>query len=389
MTGVRPLTADVRSRLLERLKAEVAVEGLDGILLLERSSVIWATGFDHSASERPIGLHVPLDGEPTLFVPLLEREHAEEASRWRVEVYEEFPGWVHPVPWMVDRVNEGDRGGRLGVDALDARVYTELFTDGAALAMSTAAERARAVKEPEELDLVRAAARYADICLRWILENGSEVIREGERTLLEGGLRAAREQQSREVAGVFEPGQLHVVGTAHSGPRAALPHGRTTDRVPASGEVLIAGIGARVGGYHAESGATFVVGEPTDEVRRLLSIEEACGLAAQRALRPGQPAHAVNEAAMEVLRDAGLSDFVRHRIGHGMGVDGHEAPWLAPGDATVLGKNMVYSCEPGIYRPGRDGYRTIDTLIVTDDAPEVPSTFQRSVPWHARVIPVS
>jgi len=385
MSGVRPLSADVRGRLVQRLRDEVATEGLDGILLLERSSVVWATGFDHSPSERPIGAYVPVDGDPTLYVPLLEREHAEGASTWRVEVYEEFPGWVHPVAWMVGRVNDG---GRLGVDVVDARVHAELAGEGTTLVMSTAASRARAVKEPEELSLVRAAARYADVCLQWILDHGPDVVRDGERTLLEGGLRAAREQQAAELEGVFEHGLLHVVGTAHSGPRAALPHGRTTDRVPRSGEVLIAGIGAKVGGYHAESGATFVVGEPSEEVRRVLEAVDACGSAAQAALRPGRQAYEVNEAAMEVLRTAGLADHIRHRIGHGMGVDGHEAPWLAPGDPTVLRANMVYSCEPGVYRPGRDGYRTIDTLIVTDGAPEVPSGFQRSVPWQARVIPV-
>ena len=387
MSELRPLGADVRARMLQRLREQLVATELDGILLLLRSNVVWATGFDPSASERPLGLHVPVDGEPTLYVPLLEREHAMGAAHVRIETYEEFPGWTHPVVWMVESIARGSRA-RTGVDALGAAVQAELDRRGFAVRPSSAADRARAVKEPEELALIRAASRHADACLAWILGHGSEVLREGERAILDSGLQAARELQAHDLGSHFDPSQVHVVGTAHSGWRAALPHGHTSDRVPRGGDVLIAGIGARVGGYHAESGATFMVGDVQPEVRRALATVAACAAETRNVLRPGLAAYRVNDAAMAVLREAGYGDCVRHRIGHGMGVDGHEAPWLAPGDETVVAENMVFSCEPGIYRPGIDGYRTIDTLIVTESAPEVPSRFLDAVPWQDRVIPV-
>ena len=81
-------------------------------------------------------------------------------------------------------------------------------------------------------------------------------------------------------------------------------------------------------------------------------------------------------------------DFIRHRIGHGMGVEGHEAPWLAPGDATASSAGMVFSCEPGIYRPGLDGWRTIETLIVGTGAVEVASRFQTTHPPETRTLPL-
>lgn len=388
MSELRPLGAQVRSRLLQRLRESLVAEELDGILLLNRSNVVWATGFDHAPSERPLGLYVPVDGDPTLFVPLLEREHAAGLVRFPVEAYEEYPGWVHPVLWMVRTITAAGTAV-VGVDVLDARIFSELEAHGLSVRMSSAADTVRAVKEPEELVLVRAAARYADACLRWIFEHGAAAVADGENAVLNGGLRAARDLQARELSPHFGPAEMHVVGTAHSGPRAALPHGRTSGRVPLPGDVLIAGIGARVGAYHAESGATFMVGEVRPEVRRALDAAAACSTETRRALRPGRAAHTVNDAAMAVLRDAGYADFVRHRIGHGMGVDGHEPPWLAPGDETVLTERMVFSCEPGIYRPGIDGYRTIDSLIVAQSDPEVASRFQDTVPWQERVIPVS
>jgi Xaa-Pro aminopeptidase len=106
------------------------------------------------------------------------------------------------------------------------------------------------------------------------------------------------------------------------------------------------------------------------------------------ASRPGATCEAVDRAARDELRAAGLGPAIRHRIGHGMGLEGHEAPWLAPHDATPLAAGMVFSNEPGIYRPGVDGYRTINTMIVTEAGCEVPSRFQSDVPAERRVIPL-
>ena len=91
---------------------------------------------------------------------------------------------------------------------------------------------------------------------------------------------------------------------------------------------------------------------------------------------------------MNALKDAGLGAAIRHRIGHGMGLEGHEAPWLAPGDLTAVQTNMVFSNEPGVYRPDIDGYRTINTMIVTETGVDIPSRFQTDTPIDARVIAI-
>ncbi len=354
------------------------------------ASVVWATGFHHSPSERPVGLYVPVDGEPTLFVPLLEREHAEEdAGGVHVETYEEYPGEVPAVLWMLDRVRAAHpRSERIAVDALDAGFWGAARERLPHLAIDPVGADVRALKDPAELDLIRAAARYADACLDAILEGAGAVIGAGgsELDVLDLGIAAARALQVAELGDRFGPAKTTVVGTVHSGPRAALPHGRTSDRRPRAGEVLIAGIGAAVGGYHAESGATFSIGAVSDDQRRCLMAAEACHDAAVAALVPGTPCAAVNAAGLDRLRAAGMSDFIRHRVGHAMGVQGHEGPWLAPGDATPVAVGMVFSNEPGIYRPGIDGYRTIDSMIVGETGVEIPSTFQARVPWAARVI---
>lgn len=380
---LEPLGADFYAGLQRRLAAAAAEADAEAILLLETESVVWASGFFHSANERPVGLLVPAAGDPVLFVPHLEQENAEGIVA-DMRTYDEFPGHEHPVLWMARQA--GVR--RLAVDTLEARIAEALAARLDRLVLSDAPTRLRAVKSEAELVFVRAAASYADTVLEAVLAEAGGIIAGGgtERDILAAGLSAAQRRMAAELGDLPDRTRCGLTGTVHSGPRAALPHGRTMARTPLAGETLIAGIGASVAGYHAESGATFVVGEPDGDTLDCLRAAEACDAAAQAALRPGVRCEAVNEAALAVLREAGFGEAIRHRIGHGMGIAGHEAPWLAPGDPTVVEAGMVFSSEPGIYRPGRDGTRTINTLIVGMDAPEVPSLFQSDHPIEARIL---
>jgi Xaa-Pro aminopeptidase len=149
----------------------------------------------------------------------------------------------------------------------------------------------------------------------------------------------------------------------------------------------VAGIGCHLGGYHAESGVTLVLGDITPEQLHITEAMAEAGAATVDALERGLPCFRVNEAALDAIRGAGLGDAIRHRIGHGMGVEGHEAPWLAPGDSTATTPGMVFSCEPGVYRPGLDGWRTIDTLVAGPDRVEVASRFQRRHRVETRTLP--
>lgn len=355
---------------------------LDGLLCLDMHDVVYLTGFFHTPSERPVGCFVPAQGEPVLYLPLLEREHAGETWLGSVETYAEFPGVRHPVAWMVDRCG----AVRLGVDALDVRVAQDLTADGRALTPCDVVERLRWRKSPAELELVRAAALFADTCLEHVLAQAGAIAAGGgsELDILAAALDATEAAMRARLGDTFEGTPTRVVGTVHSGPRAALPHGSTSRRRPRRGDVLIAGIGVAVGGYHAESGASFVFGPANDDQFHCLRAAEACDLAARAVCRPGARGDSVDEAGMQVLRAAGLGSFIRHRIGHGMGVQGHESPWLAPGGTVTLEAGMVFSNEPGIYRPGIDGYRTINTMIVSAAGVEVPSRFQAEHPLETR-----
>lgn len=371
-------------RKVKQIQAQLDAEHMDGLLLLNAANVIYACGFFHIPSERPLGLFIPVNGNPVLFVPLLERENA--AATWigDIRTYFEYPGEEHPVKWMVREAGVS----RLGIDSLTVDVFRML---GDGVVITSLIERMRWIKEPEEISLIEQAASYADYFLEYVRDHAADIIRGGgtELDILKACVGATAAKMKQEVGEVFKLRGGSVVGTVHSGPRAALPHGSPIERHPQAGEPMIAGIGASIGGYHAESGATFVIGEPKGDVMRCLQAAADCDAATVAALRAGATCASVNEAALAVLRDYGLGETIRHRIGHGMGLEGHEAPWLAPGDETILQPGMVFSCEPGIYRPGIDGYRTINSLKVTETGAEVVlNRFLANHPPEKRIIPL-
>ena len=381
---MRPLSPAFREALRDRLRARAAAAGLDGLLLLAPGNVAYASGWLFSVNERPMGLWLPVDGEAVLLVPHLEWENALEVPGVGVATYEEFPGKVPPALWMIART----RARHLAVDALDARHLRAAEGMVARLDLADHALPERAVKRPEELALIREAARYADLVLERLLDRAADLIAGGatELDLMADATGHARAALARDHGEAFAGTKVGITASVHSGPRAALPHGTVLARRPQPGEPVIAGIGCALGGYHAESGVTLVVGDLTADQRRVMQAMQDANEATADALARKLPCAAVNEAALAPIRAAGLGDAIRHRIGHGMGVEGHEAPWLSPGDATPAAPGMVFSCEPGVYRPGRDGWRCIETLVVGAGHVEVPSRFQSTHPFDARVI---
>jgi Xaa-Pro dipeptidase len=249
---------------------------------------------------------------------------------------------------------------------------------------------ARSIKEPEEISLTIEAAKFADLFLTRLHAVAGDIINQGgtELDLMTDAKGHAYDALMAKHKKAFAGTPMGITASVHSGPRAALPHGAVLERRPKPGDTLIAGIGASLGGYHAESGVTLIVGDISQEQKKIMIAMQECNDACVEACAKRLTCTAVNDAALEALHAADLGDAIRHRIGHGMGLQGHEAPWLSPGDDTQVKTNMVFSNEPGVYRPDFDGYRTINTMIVTETGVRVPSRFQSVTEINARVIAV-
>ena len=381
---MKPLSSDFYEGVRRNLRDRAEDAGLDGLLLLMPGNVTYATGWHFSRNERPVGLWIGTNDGPWLLVPYLEHECAMAVPGVDVRTYEEFPGVTPAALWMIDEI--GAR--RMAIDTLDAALLRHAEAKLDRLELVDHALPERAVKTEAELALVREAASFADRVLERLLTAGGDIIRQGgtEADLLADCTGYVSDILTDMHGEAFQGTKLGITASVHSGPRGALPHGSVTTRRPQSTEPVIAGIGCSIGGYHAESGATFTVGEPSAEQRRIMDAMERSSSATVAALVEQRRCFEVNDAALAPIHAAGLGDAIRHRIGHGMGVEGHEAPWLAPGDDTQTTPGMVFSCEPGIYRPGLDGWRTIDTLIVGHDQVEVASGFLTRHPPDSRVL---
>ena len=384
--GHQPLDAAFFARARDRLRARANAAGLEGLLLLSASNLAYATGLFLSANERPMGVWLPVSGNPILMLPSLEQENAEGTGLIDLRFYDEYPGKVPAVLWMLDQI------GRkcIGIDQLDAAFLDAARAKLSGLDLTDYAILARSIKEPEEISLTIEAAKFADLFLTRLHAVAGDIINQGgtELDLMTDAKGHAYDALMAKHKKAFAGTPMGITASVHSGPRAALPHGAVLERRPKPGDTLIAGIGASLGGYHAESGVTLIVGDISQEQKKIMTAMQECNDACVEACAKRLTCTAVNDAALEALHAADLGDAIRHRIGHGMGLQGHEAPWLSPGDDTQVKTNMVFSNEPGVYRPDFDGYRTINTMIVTETGVLVPSRFQSVTEINARVIAV-
>lgn len=164
-----------------------------------------------------------------------------------------------------------------------------------------------------------------------------------------------------------------------AGANGAMPHHQTSDAVLQEGQAVVMDIGASCDGFSSDITRMAVMGQPPDGYAEVHAIVETAVQAAIAVARPGVRAHVLDDAARKVIADAGYGDYFVHRLGHGMGIEGHEPPYISASSQSVLDENMVFSIEPGIYLPGRFGLRLEDIVIMRADGPEILSTLPRDV----------
>ncbi|TWS17958.1 aminopeptidase P family protein [Tsukamurella asaccharolytica] len=223
-------------------------------------------------------------------------------------------------------------------------------------------ETLREVKDEGEIELLRRACTISDQALAALVEEGAvrvgatetQVARRLENLMYEFGAEAV----------AFET----IVA---AGPNSAIPHHRPTDAVLAAGDFVKIDFGARFQGYHADETRTFVLGEPAAWQREIYDLVRAAQTAGREALVPGADVRAIDGAARAVIEEAGYGEQFLHGLGHGVGVQIHEAPALGKLGSGTLSDGAVVTVEPGVYLPGRGGVRIEDTLVVRADGPEL------------------
>jgi Xaa-Pro aminopeptidase len=267
--------------------------------------------------------------------------------------------------WIVSR-RKRSRGWTIGIESehmsvAEKKRLGDLLPSGVRLRNAPAlVERARMVKEDDELELIRAAARLGAS----LFDRALEVLRPGVK---ETEVAAEMEYAARR-AGAQEMSFPTIIA---SGARSALPHGRATEQAIAPGAFVVCDFGVILGGYCSDQTRTVWVGAPPKEAQEAYEAVREAQQAAIAAVRPGARVGEVDAAARKVLRKAGLGRYFTHSTGHGVGLEIHEAPRVAAGQKEVLKPGMVITIEPGVYFPGKWGVRIEDMVAVNDGGCEV------------------
>jgi Xaa-Pro dipeptidase len=375
-----------RAALLDRL----APEDAGAVVLFGPTAILYLTGFSFIPTERPLAMAFTRD-RLLAMVPSLEREHVGAAIRVdEVVTYDEYPGERPPLELLARALDGLGLGGRaLGVDAdgypprygYRGPRLSELLP---ARQVSCAAmvEDLRLVKSEQELALLRESSRWADGTHRHL----QSLVRAGANEN-EVAIRASLAGSQDMVSGLgpdFDPrGWVMLPTTAgfrsQIGANAALPHAINRNLVMREGDVLVTGASSLVWGYRCELERTMFVGEPSDEQRRLFGLMAGAQEAAFEAMRPGRRCADVDRAVRDYFERRGIAETWRHHVGHGLGMEVHEAPFLDVGDDRVMEPGMVFSVEPGVYVPGLGGFRHSDTVAITDDGIELMTRYPRDL----------
>lgn len=364
----KPITVAERLRRMEQARRLMREHKLDGIMIAGGTSLQYFSGVRWGSSERLLLLVIPAKGEPFFISPAFEEDRAREqieaglGSRQQVFTWQEDED-----PYQLVAVSLKERGivtGRLGMEETAKFVFTDGIGKAVPHANITSAtpvtSGCRAIKSEAELALMRLAnaVTLQAYAAAW------KQLREGIRNTEFAGMIAAAH------AKLGFPGYAMVLVDDS----AALPHGSTKPQIVKQGSLVLIDGGCTVEGYQSDISRTFVLGKATDKMKRVFDIVHSAQTKALEAARPGVALEAVDAAARKQITDAGYGPGYRyftHRVGHGIGMDGHEWPYLVRGASLPLAQGMTFSDEPGIYIRGEFGVRLEDDMFITEKGAEL------------------
>ncbi len=380
---MNPKMPDYGARHAHLYRALASTE-LDGLLLNPGPTLNYLTGLNFHLMERPVAALFTPGKAPIIVLPELETgklnglpfaveafAYGEDPASWP----ETFTRAARTAGLHLPRAVERQAGGpRLGVEPIRMRVLELRYMEQAAPEASfVSAEESltalRICKDESEAQAMRQAVRIAQQALQATLP------------IIKPGL-TERQIASELTFNLLRAGsdsEFPFAPIVSGGPNSANPHASPSDRALQTGDLLVIDWGAIYNGYISDLTRTFAIGPVDEEYRRIARIVQEANTAGRMAGRPGVPAEAVDQAARAVIEKAGYGAAFFHRTGHGIGMEGHEPPYMRAGNTQILQPGMAYTVEPGIYLVGRNGVRIEDDMLVTEDGVETLSDLPREL----------
>jgi Xaa-Pro dipeptidase len=363
--AAHPIPLAERESRLDRARSLMRENRIDAIALVGGTSLLYFTGIRWGNSERLFTFVLPQKGNPFYVCPAFEedrvRENMTQAPASRESKILTWQEDDDPYALVARSLREaGVASGSLGIEERVPFVFSEGIRKASRSPQITSATPitagCRSIKSPAELKLMQLAN---DVTLQ-VYEAGWKSLQPGMTNNEFSDLIAAAYRQ------IGFPGDASCQVDAWS----ALPHGSLQPQIIREGSMVLIDDGCVVEGYQSDISRTFVVGKPTDKMKRVFDTVHKAQSAALNAAKPGAPCQAVDAAARKVVDDDGFGPgytHFTHRVGHGIGMDGHEWPYLVKGNTQPLQANMTTSDEPGIYLRGEFGVRLEDDMYITAD----------------------
>jgi Xaa-Pro dipeptidase len=358
-----PPSADELAGRLKKVREKMEAESLDYYVSFDPVNIYYLTNFANNVHERPFILIIPRTGTPKMLCPLLESSHVKTRARCELDyvTYYEFPApkgenWFEIYKPLIET------GKKVGIESA-CPVGIAKETPGTHL-VTDIIDDVRLVKTDYEI------GRTVHAC---------SVVNEGHKKLLEITRPGAMEisiygevvrHMMGKVLGEIPEANLIVsrfVGAVWPPSISHDPHLVPTPYVPMEeGGPHVSIVFAQVDGYGVEVERTFFLGIVPDDAKEPFSVFMEARRCAYELAQPGAVLSEIDEAARKIIAEAGYGDYILHRTGHGLGITGHEAPYVAVGDDRELLPGMVISIEPGIYIPGKGGFRHSDSVLITE-----------------------
>jgi Xaa-Pro dipeptidase len=353
-----------------KVQANLKKQGIGIQFICSLDNLAYLSGVRPLALERLTLLSLPQEGKPHLILPKLsEQEFLHLSSLFDLLAWEDGQDPVALVQDELKRLSPGlplaaDRGtpGYL-ILALAKSLPLDLI-----LLNEDSIKGLRQIKSREEVELLKASGAIVD-----------EVLKE-VRKFAKPGM-SELEVASFMITEIMKRGAVAdpSIPIVASGPHSAVPHHQTSSRQLQVGEPLLIDFGCVFKGYYSDVTRTFFLGEPSEEFQRVYQIVKEAQAKALSLIRPGIPLGSLDEAAREHIKNSGYGEYFIHRLGHGLGMEIHEEPYIYSGNSTPAEAGMCFSVEPGIYLPGRFGVRIEDCVVVEKEGPLLLTHFPKEL----------
>jgi Xaa-Pro dipeptidase len=359
---------------LDTLNDSLQSAGLDAVILNPGPTLTHLTGLRFHLMERPVVLMFAKDQDPAIVLPELELQKvASLPYKLQVFAYPENPSEWDGVFRRAAQSLQLD-GKQIGVEPRQLRLLEFRYVKAGAPEAdypdaSNVLSALRLRKDQAEVEAMRRAVKIAQDALEATIPS------------IKIGM-TEKELSSELVIQLLRHGsepELPFAPIISGGPNSANPHASPTERKLQSGDLLVVDWGAAYDGYISDLTRTFAVGEVDEEYQKIHRIVQEANAAGRAAAQPGVPCANVDKAARDVIERAGYSQYFTHRTGHGIGMEGHEEPYMRGDNLQLLEPGMAFTVEPGIYLPDRNGVRIEDNVVITETGAEVLSDMPREI----------